>query len=101
MICSNCKTDRNDSDFFIIHEFCYKCEYQKKIEKMKPNKKSKCKNCRMCGNLIVLDPNAKRRQRSIFCSYECAEKGHKKQINQYWTRSLAKKGKENGLNIFN
>lgn len=88
MICDSCKIDRLVTDFIKNQKFCYRCEYQKKIEKTTGKRTPNPTFCRMCGKQVVRIENLKKRQRTVFCSYECAEKGHKKLIKNHWTRKV-------------
>ena len=90
MICDNCKIDRLVTDFINNQKFCYHCEYQIKIQKTPENRKSKPKICRICEKDIIYDYSLRKRQRNVFCSYECAEIGHNDQINKHWTRKFTK-----------
>lgn len=86
MICDNCKIERLERDFLKNQKFCYHCELQKKLEKISENKTEKKVVCRRCGNQIKQDKSLKKRQRSVFCSKECAQEGHKELNNNHWTR---------------
>jgi hypothetical protein len=88
MICDNCKIDRSDSDFINNQKFCFRCEYQKKMEKIPRKKIQKPALCRMCGSPITHEENSKKRQRTIFCSPQCAEEGHKELNSSHWVRLL-------------
>jgi len=88
MICDNCKIDRLVTDFIKNQKYCYRCEYRKKLV-FCPEKKTPKKNyCRSCKKEIVPIENAKKRQRTVFCSLECAQDGHKVLTNNHWTRQL-------------
>ena len=92
MLCDNCGKERLETDFINNQKFCYRCEYRKKLEII-PQKRTKNPNfCRMCGIYIVHIENLKKRQRNIFCSSGCAEKGHKELIENHWTRKIRSKG---------
>jgi hypothetical protein len=86
MICDSCKIDRLVNDFVNKSNICYKCVYQEKLEKMGKKRTRKVNFCRMCGKEVIHKENFKKRQRTVFCSCECAEKGHKELINNHWTR---------------
>lgn len=86
MICDNCKIDRLVTDFIKNQKYCYRCEYQKKLQKSSQIQMEKVLDCRICGNEIVRIEGLKKRQRSVFCSKECAIKGHKKLSFEHWTR---------------
>ena len=90
MICDNCKIDKLVRDFINNQKFCYKFEYQKKISKTPKKRTSTQKCCRMCKKKIIRLDGVKKRQRTVFCSLECAEKGHKEICNNYWTRKIRK-----------
>ena len=86
MICYNCKKERKEKDFINNNKICYLCIYRIKTEKTREKRTS----CRTCGKKVIQLENQKKRQRTVFCSNECAEKGHKNQINNHWTRKVAK-----------
>lgn len=88
MICDNCKVERLITDFINNQKFCYRCEYRIKLEKSTEKRTKKPALCRTCGNEVTIESDAKKRQRTVFCSCECAEKGHKEQLNKYWTRKI-------------
>jgi hypothetical protein len=60
----------------------YRIKTQKTPEKRTP----KPTLCRMCGKEVLRLENQKKRQRTVFCSSICAEKGHKDQLDNHWTR---------------
>lgn len=82
MICSTCDKDRPSSDFFKQNGICYTCESRLKLQNCS-NKKILCRSCK---KEITLDKSIKKRQRTVFCSLECAKKGHKEINKNYWTR---------------
>lgn len=88
MICDNCKVDRLVKDFLNNSNICFKCVYQQKIEKTAEKRTPIRFTCRICGNEFSHKENMKKRQRTVFCSCECAEKGHNELINNHWTRKL-------------
>lgn len=88
MLCYNCKKEKLDSDFINNCNVCYKCLYRIKIEKIKKNRTPKTYLCRTCGIKFLKKEKEKKRQRTIFCSFECAHKGHQEQLNNYWTRKI-------------
>lgn len=88
MICDSCKTDRLITDFINNHKFCYHCTYRKKLEKKTEKQTQKHVICRVCGNEVIRNEKQKKRQRTVFCSSECAEKGHKDQIKNHWIRKM-------------
>ena len=88
MICDNCKIDRLVTDFIKNQKYCYRCEYQKKIEKTQKKQTPKPTFCRICGKEVITEKNLKKRQRTVFCSCECAQLGHKNLINNHWTRQV-------------
>ena len=88
MICDSCKKERLVSDFLKSHKFCYKCVYQEKITKSMRKRTEQHSLCRTCNQIIINKKKEKRRQRTVYCSCECAEKGHKDQVNNYWTRKI-------------
>lgn len=88
MICDNCNEPKLESDFIKNQKFCYKCEYKKKLRKMRDIERKKEALCRTCAKKIVFKINYKKRQRSTYCSQECADAGHRKLINNHWTRQI-------------
>lgn len=92
MICECCKIDRLEKDFLKNQKFCFRCEYRKKVEKNIESRIPKARFCKVCGEEIFRDDGLKKRQRTIFCSEECAEKGHKFSISNHWTRKLRQYG---------
>ncbi len=90
MICDNCKIERLVNDFINNQKFCYHCEYQIKLKKTGQKRTIIPKFCRKCGKEIIHMKNARKRQRTIFCSEECAEAGHKELRDNHWTRKLRK-----------
>lgn len=88
MICDNCNVDRKSTDFINNQKFCYQCEFRKKIEKDTEKQTRKTYFCRICKKEIEFIENAGKRQRDVFCSYECAEEGHKQMCNSHWTRRI-------------
>ncbi len=100
MICDSCKIDKLITDFIKSKNICYKCLYRLTIEKMKGKQIKKPVLCRYCGNKVITKKNVKKRQRTVFCSCECAEKGHKHQLNNHWTRKIGQQGeKSHGQSI--
>jgi hypothetical protein len=90
MICEKCKIDRGDKDFINNNKLCYRCEYQKKLKKTpKIQDIHKPMFCRICKKQIDHKEDLKKRQRTVFCSLECAQKGQKELNNNYWTRKLS------------
>lgn len=88
MICCSCKIDKLVTEFINNENICYKCVYRKKLDNTL-EKRANVKNfCRTCGNQIIIKKNLKKRQRTVFCSKECAELGHKHQLTFHWTRQL-------------
>lgn len=73
MLCKNCNTERELSDFF-GKEICYKCEYKRKKKEIR-----KFIKCKVCNG--VLPPG-----RWTYCSRECARIG--KNRNKHWTTKL-------------
>jgi hypothetical protein len=86
MICDNCKKDKLVTDFIINQKYCFSCEYQEKLIKIREKRNAEQFCCRICEKTFVLVENAKKRQRTIFCSKECALKGHKEIKENHWTR---------------
>ncbi len=90
MLCENCKIDRPDKDFVNNNKLCYRCEYQKKLKKTPKNQDiERPMFCRICTKQIAHKKDLKKRQRTVFCSLECAKKGQKELNNNYWTRKLS------------
>lgn len=89
-MCDNCKKDKLVSDFINNQKFCYQCEYRIKLEKTPKKQTPKPKLCRMCDKEITHVDNLRKRQRDVFCSCECAKKGHKEMIQNYWTRKTCR-----------
>ena len=88
MICESCKIDRIEKDFINNQEFCYRCEYRRKLANP-PKKRTERKTlCRMCSKEINHIKDLKKRQRTVFCSLQCAKKGHKEMTTNHWTRQV-------------
>ncbi len=83
MICDNCKVDKLVNDFLNNSNICYKCIYQKKIEKTGEMRTEKQIPCRNCGKNLIMDKNSKKRQRTIFCCHECACWGYRNLTKNY------------------
>lgn len=88
MICENCNEPRLVIDFIKNQKFCYKCEYRIKLRKMRKLEEANILRCRMCAKEIVQKKDFKKRQRNIYCSQKCADEGHRKLINNHWTRHI-------------
>ena len=88
MFCDSCKVDRLISDFINKQNICYKCMYRKKLQEAPQKRTSKDQTCRTCGARVLHKKNEKKRQRTVFCSPECATKGHQIQLNNHWTRRI-------------
>lgn len=88
MICNNCNLDKIITDFVNNKNICYKCVYRIKIEKISVKRIERKQFCRICEKEVIHKIDVKKRQRTIFCSRECAALGHKDQINNHWTRKL-------------
>lgn len=99
MICENCKKDRKETDFIKNQKFCYQCEFQKKTLNAPKKKTKKRCYCRICGQEFFNIENLKKRQRTVFCSWECAEIGHKQISSNYWTRKVKNIGVDCGFYI--
>jgi hypothetical protein len=101
MKCNSCKLDLLITDFINNQKFCYHCIYRIKLEKSGQKRTRKSHFCRNCGKEVIQKENLKKRQRTVFCSSECAGWGHKKQVNNHWTRKIRTqnswKGKGKGL----
>lgn len=92
MICDSCKIDKLDNDFINNKNICFRCVYREKIEKIKERRTRKQCYCRVCGTQVHHQQNLKKRQRTVFCSSECAKKGHKEATSNYWTRKIRSGG---------
>jgi hypothetical protein len=90
MICISCEKDQNDKCFINSKNICYHCVYRKKREIVKENKIPKTLTCRLCKKAIYRDNKIKKRQRTVFCSDECARIGQKEKCVSYWTRQVGK-----------
>ncbi len=88
MICDSCKNENLDIYEINNENICYKCAYQKKLEKTPENRMRKTVFCRCCGKEVAHQENLKKRQRTVFCSPQCAKVGHKQLINNHWTRKV-------------
>lgn len=84
MICETCKKDLDQKDFILRNTSCYRCVYKEKSKLCPKKKKEKANNCKICGSEIP--KNDKKRQRWIYCSSECFEKGHTITMNSHWTK---------------
>ncbi len=84
MLCRECLGDKEERDFIGKEAtMCYRCLYKNKV--LVAKKKNKC---RECGKKFLYERKGSGNQRYIYCSIECADIGHKKQVNQSWTRQL-------------
>lgn len=101
MICDNCKKDRLVNDFINNQKFCFHCEYQIKLSKVPKKRTPKSVLCRICHKEVIRVENLKKRQRTVFCSCECAQIGHKELSNNHWTRRVRSEGTKYGFNIEN
>lgn len=90
MICDICKIDRLDTDYLNNSNICYRCVYRKKLEKTPEKRTPKPRLCRTCHKEVLRLENQNKRQRTVFCSRECAEKGHKEMIKNYWTKKTCR-----------
>lgn len=88
MICDNCKTERLFSDFINNQKFCYHCEYMLKMLKKTDKRVRKPVYCRTCKGEIVFKESLKKRQRTVFCSEDCALEGHRLLSKNHWTRMI-------------
>lgn len=86
MICGNCNSERLESDFIKNQKYCFRCEYQKKIEMCVKKRTIKKVYCRLCGSEVISDASLKKRQRTVFCSERCSEMGYKISRNNHWSR---------------
>lgn len=96
MICDNCKVDKLVTDFINNQKFCYRCEYQKKLEKTPKKQTPKPTFCRMCGKEVKHQENLKKRQRTVFCCEQCALSGHRELTKNYWCRKVSNHNCTNG-----
>ena len=90
MICENCKKDLKNTDFILNQPHCYKCMYSLKCNAVRKVKSKEFK-CKCCGNKFRQDETVNKRQRNVYCSNECALKGHKQQRSIHWTRVIRDK----------
>lgn len=88
MICDSCKIDRLVTDYINNQKFCYHCEYRNKLRKMREKQEEKPIPCRTCGKDVIQQKDLKKRQRTVFCSENCALAGHKEIIKNYWCRKV-------------
>lgn len=88
MICDNCGQDLLVDDFINNQNICYKCVYRKKLEKTQKNRTNEPTDCRVCGKEVIHKKYLKKRQRTVFCSHECAQVGHKELTKNYWCRKV-------------
>ena len=100
MICSCCKIDKLITDFINNNNICYKCVYQKKLEKTPKKRTRKQIVCRICGDMVSHQEEVKKRQRTVFCSQECAKKGHQEKTSNYWTRTIRSGRVHNSSSIY-
>jgi hypothetical protein len=85
MICERCFQQKEDKDFLLGNDKCYKCVYEMKTQNKNIDKKN---NCKICKKEILKSEYYKKKPRSSFCSEECAKIGHNEVVNNYWTRRL-------------
>lgn len=88
MYCLECKTEKLVTDFIKNQEICFKCMYRIKTQNIKKLKIKPVLYCKMCNSVISRDEKAKKKQRNVFCSRRCAEKGQKENIRNHWTKQL-------------
>lgn len=90
MICENCKHEREQKDFLLNQPYCCRCMYELKLKayKKRISAEKKLRGCRVCNKELEVNKDLKQRQRDVYCSKECAEKGHKAMRGNYWTRKL-------------
>lgn len=88
MICKFCNTERRAKDFMKNQLYCYRCEYHLKVQKFIHKQRNTNVVCRTCGIELIKQENIHRRQRTIFCSEECAKEGHQNKIDTYWTNQI-------------
>jgi endogenous inhibitor of DNA gyrase (YacG/DUF329 family) len=86
MKCEKCLFEREDRDFFKKQTICYRCVYKEKIEMYTKKLNIRKNHCRICKKEINFEQNAKKRQRNIFCSPECAEIGLNDLRKKHWTK---------------
>ena len=80
--------ERLEKDFMNNQKFCYRCVYRIKVEKNSKIKPPYTFKCRACRKEVTHRAGEKKRQRTVYCSYECAEIAHNKQINNHWTKKI-------------
>ena len=87
MICEKCLKEKEQKFFLNGQTCCFSCVYQMKTSKN--NKKIvKQKFCRGCKKEMFRDEKSKKRQRNVYCSLECSDRGYKEQRQNYWTRKV-------------
>lgn len=88
MICDRCKLNKPDNDFINNQNICFRCVYNLKTQKTTEKRTAEPMVCRVCNKEIVRKTNLKKRQRSVFCSDECAKQGQKELVRNHWTRKI-------------
>lgn len=88
MICPSCNEKCEASDFLPNQDICFRCMYKAKKLAVIIEKKEKKTFCKMCKKEIVRDEESRKRQRNVYCSQECAKKGHKNTNDNFWTRKF-------------
>lgn len=84
MICKICRNDLESNKFILNQSACARCTYREKL-KVGREKKYFCKTCTAECHPIR---GALGRPKNVYCSEECSEIAHKRQIDEYWTRKL-------------
>ncbi len=87
MFCENCKSEKDEKDFILSQPFCFQCMFKLKIQNRIEKPKSK-KFCRICKKELIFIEKSKEKQRTIYCSIDCAVKGQKKLTINYWTTKM-------------
>lgn len=86
MICGSCREEKCQKDFLLRQPYCYQCIYKIKTKKIKHVVVIRKNYCRVCEKEIIFKKDAKKRQRNVFCSLECATEGHREATKNHWTR---------------
>jgi hypothetical protein len=79
--CRKCGRECEESDFVNESNDCYKCIYKEKVKNSILDKKTKV--CRICNEKCG-------KNRSVYCSDECAKTGEREQKAQHWTMTMNK-----------
>jgi len=86
MFCNGCNLEKEERDFLLNQENCYRCVYKSKMKNVKKTAKKKEK-CKICGKKIP----EHERKREAYCSAECSKQGHLNSAKNFWTRKMRNK----------